>query len=530
MNTKIKYFYCLFILAALLSSTACTGDLNDSPEGSTTLSADNVFGANLDGYLQGLAQVYGGLGVSGPNGAGSSNIQDIDSGFGQYIRALFMMQEVPTDEAILGWNDAGVADLVTGQFSSNNVFINAMYQRIMNQVAVCNSYLRQTTDDLLTSRGVSTEDQAKIRTYRAEVRLIRALCYFHGMDIFGNMSFVTESDPVSASFQPPQISRADLFKYIETEAIASIDNLSAPKTAGYGHADQAAAWMLLATVYLNAKTYTGTERYADCLNYASKVINSSYIIAPISYRYLFYADNNTNGAQNENILVAESDGTNQQSYGNTTFIIHAATGGSMSASGRGIDGGWAGLRARPEFIDLTTTPSGSDSRRLFYTVGQTKPIAQISQFTNGYAVTKFSNIVSTTGLQGKNATFTDTDFPIFRTADAYLMYAEAQLRGGGGSATSSLNYVNALRTRAGASALTSLDLNVIFNERSRELYWECHRRTDLIRFGKYSGSTYNWSWKNNVQLGAALPATAELMPIPYNVMVSNQNLSQNPGY
>ncbi len=516
----------MMAMTMLLIFPACTDELNDTPEGATTYSSDNVFGADLSKYTQFLAKVYGGLAVSGPNGAGSSDIQGIDNGFGQYIRAYFMMQEVPTDEAILGWTgDAGVIDMGAGTFAANNPFINAMYQRIMYQVAVCNEFLRQTTPDKLSARGVSAADQATIQTYIAEVRFLRALSYWHGLDLFGNMSFVTESDPVDAGFQPPQASRADLYNYVESELLSCVTDLKAPRTNDYGRADKAAAWMLLAKLYLNAEVYTGTAKYSNCLNYAQQIIAAGYTLTP-NYSYLFLADNNTNGAQNEIIFPVESDGVAQQSYGSTTFIIHASVGGSMNPTASGVDGGWWGLRTRPEFVNKFQAP---DSRAMFYTAGQNLNVTAMGNFNDGYAINKFKNVKAAGGT-GSNLTFADTDFPMFRLADAYLMYAECVARSAGGTASTALGYVNALRTRAGASSLSSITLDNIFDERARELYWECNRRTDLIRAGKFTGSAYNWQWKGNTQAGTSLPATAALMPIPANVLIANSNLSQNPGY
>lgn len=115
------------------------------------------------------------------------------------------------------------------------------------------------------------------------------------------------------------------------------------------------------------------------------------------------------------------------------------------------------------------------------------------------------------------------------------MYAEAVLRGGGGNSGTALGYVNELRERAygdnsaniNASELT---LDFILDERGRELYWECHRRTDLIRFGKFTGGDYVWEWKGNVQAGTATPTYRDLYPIPANDLNSNPNLKQNTGY
>ncbi|MEL6590753.1 MAG: RagB/SusD family nutrient uptake outer membrane protein, partial [Bacteroidota bacterium] len=175
-----------------------------------------------------------------------------------------------------------------------------------------------------------------------------------------------------------------------------------------------------------------------------------------------------------------------------------------------------------------------DSRAMFYTEGQNLEIQDVSQFTDGYAITKFRNVTSD-GNPGSDLTFPDTDFPMFRLADAYLMYAEAVVRGGsGGDIATAVSYVNEVRARAygGGGSITEADLDLPFllDERARELYWECHRRTDLVRFGEFTDGTYVWPLKGGVLEGAAVPATFDVFPIPASDMGANPNLTQNPGY
>ncbi len=117
----------------------------------------------------------------------------------------------------------------------------------------------------------------------------------------------------------------------------------------------------------------------------------------------------------------------------------------MSNSTYGIDGCWWGLRLKPEAYNAF--PVGDLRGSYFFTTGQTVAVNNIADFTNGIAAPKFQNVTSL-GATGSNPGFVDTDFPMFRLAEAYLIYAEAQVRGGGGDATTALTYVNALRVRA----------------------------------------------------------------------------------
>ena len=113
------------------------------------------------------------------------------------------------------------------------------------------------------------------------------------------------------------------------------------------------------------------------------------------------------------------------------------------------------------------------------------------------------------------------------------MYAEATVRGAAsGNLATATGYINKIRTRAGAATITSSDLNLnfILDERGRELFWECHRRTDLIRFGKFTGGSKIWQWKGGVKNGSGTDSYRDLMPIPSRTIQANPTLKQNTGY
>lgn len=177
-----------------------------------------------------------------------------------------------------------------------------------------------------------------------------------------------------------------------------------------------------------------------------------------------------------------------------------------------------------------------DGRGKFFSEGHNIDIDDLTLFTDGYAVNKFKN-VSSDGTPGSDTDFPDTDFPMFRLADFYLMSAEATLKGGQGSDRSTaLSYVNAVRKRAhGGSSIgnitdSELTLDYILDERARELYWECHRRTDLIRHNKFSQSDYLWAWKGGVKEGKSVEQYRDIFPIPGADLGANPNLIQNDGY
>jgi hypothetical protein len=119
---------------------------------------------------------------------------------------------------------------------------------------------------------------------------------------------------------------------------------------------------------------------------------------------------------------------------------------------------------------------------------------------------------------------------IFRYPDVVLMVAEAKMRAAAADVPGALKLVNDLREARGAKDMTSITLvnesnindpNTLLAERSRELYWESVRRTDLIRFGVFLKP---WAYK-----GSDDPKNL-VFPVPNQALAANPNLVQNPGY
>lgn len=527
---KLKYILSIF-LGATFFFTACIKDLDVVPLDEREITSLTVFD-DPAAYRQVLAKLYAGLALSGQEGpAGMSDISGLDEGFGQYLRGLFNHQVLTTDEAVVGWDDQTIKDFVYHAWGSSDVFIAAMYARLYYQISLANEYLRQTTDAMLDERGEDDALKATVQVYRAEARFLRALSYWHALDMFGNVPFVTEEDPLGSGFFPPQYTREQLFDFIEQELLEIEDLMVAPRQNEYGRADRGAAWMLLAKLYLNAEVYTGTPRYDDALAYCEYIIDAGYNLAD-NYAHLFNADNNPmdHPDMEEIIFAIRYDGNHTQTFGGTTFLIKAALGGDgMNSLDYGMDDKWGGLRITKNVVELF---HDNDSRRMFFSEGHNIEIEDLSVFTDGYAVVKFTNI-RRDGSLGSNVSFADTDFPMFRLADVYLMYAEAHLRGGGGSEALAVEYFNRLRNRAfgdNSQNISTLTLDRILDERARELYWEGHRRTDLVRFGRFTGGEYVWPWKGNVAEGISTHERNNLFPIPFTDLMANENLEQNPDY
>ncbi len=519
------------VIAFIAMVTSCTKDLNTVPLDSTITTSASVFN-DPAAYKEALAKLYTGLALSGQEGpAGQPDIQGIDEGFSNYIRQYWCAQELPTDEAVIAWSDPGLPDYHTISWSSSNSFVTAMYNRIYYQVSICNEYIREVAPKL---DGLSSDLKANVTQYLAEARFLRAFSYWHALDMFGGgVPFVTEKDKVGTFFPPP-ISKADLFNYIESELKAIDGDLAKPKTNEYARVDQAAEWTLLAKLYLNAEVYIGQPKYTESITYCNQVIASGYKLDPV-YQNMFLADNNNSP---EIIFPVAFDGIHTQTYGGMNFVIHAQVGGNMSAKSFGLDGPWGGTRVTKSFVQKFPDPSGAtDTRAMFFTDGQSLDIGNIKSFNDGYAVTKFKNITST-GIAGSNPGFVDTDCPVFRLADVYLMYAEAVLRGGtSGDAGTALNYVNLVRERAYNGNKAAADiiqgqmtLSFILDERARELYWEGYRRTDLVRYGLLTSGSYLWPWKGGIQNGSSADAKFNVFPIPSADLSANPSLKPTPGY
>ena len=515
---KIKYILGTIALAASL--TACVGDLNVTPIDPNANTADKAL-TDKDSYESFLAGIYTGFATSGFYGAnGSASISGLDGGASQYIRGLFHHTGLTTDEAVCGWNDQTIKNFHWMDWTTDDTFIYAFYSRIFMQVSMANEFIREAL--------ASDVNFAEKEEYIAEARVLRAIAYYHAIDNFGNVPFADETAIVGQN--PEQMPRAELYAWLETELRDLIDGnaLAAPRANGYARADKGVAKFILAKLYLNAEVFTGTAQWQKCADVLKDLMDDGYSLHTTSaggvynaYQELFLADNDKR--TDEIIFAIEQDGVNTTSYGATNYLIFASTGGTMDVSKIGISSGWGGLRTTPELYNKF---EATDARNLFYTSGQQKDIDDIGEFTNGYAFMKYLNMNSD-GTPGKEQGFVDTDFPMMRYADVLLMAAECHKRGAN---IDGLEPFNAVRNRAGLAAVSAFTLQDVLDERARELYLECWRRNDLIRFGLFTSGDYVWQWKGGVKEGAGVDSHFNLFPIPDSDRLANSNLQQNPGY
>lgn len=519
---KYKLIYVIFA-SLLLFAPSCTDDLNQYPH--EQLTSESVY-KTVDGYRAAMAGVYGGVMFGNPN---------IDMRF-VGMRGYFSMQEYPTDEVVYSWPSDNMDPLQTMQWTTQDIPTHGFYYDLYYDIALCNEFLRNATDEKVAN--FSSSDQTTIIGYRNDVRFIRAMIWMNILDLFGgNVPFVTENDPVG-SFMPDPTNAQDLFNYIESELKTIGDLLPDNGSNEYGRPSKGAAWSLLTRLYLNADTYIKIPKYTDCITYCKKVFEQGYTLEPV-YDHLFNAQNNLR--TNEIIFPITSDMTNSISWSGSIFLISGALGGSALAADYGVDAAWGNMRTRPECVGFFPDPSGAtDKRAKFYSKGQSLTISSLSNQSEGYLVTKYNNLNDDgTAATGKSGV-ANTDWPVIRLAEIYLNYTEAVLRGGnGGDRATALKYVNEIRDRAwgvapGAGSAgdisdATLNLDWLLTERGRELHWECLRRTDLIRYGKFTGNSYIWSWKGGVKNGTATNAKYNLFPIPASEIAANKKLS-NPTY
>jgi hypothetical protein len=544
MNKKILI---LGILLSALTVISCVKDLDVKPMDPNTILAGNL-GDDPVYMKETLGKIYASFIINGQGSNGGPDISAPDNDFFTTTRALWNCQELTTDEAICAWGDAGISDLNTQTWSANNPFLTALYQRLSLSVTYANDFIKFTNGN---------SDPAVIQ-YNSEARFLRALAYSWNMDLFGNPPFTTDADGVGKFF-PKQldkdvtIGRAKLFNYITSELRSIEDKLGEPKFS-YPQADKGACWMLLARLYLNAEVYTGTAKWDSCKIYCDKVINSGKYSLATNYRQNFSADNDGNHNP-EMIFAWEQDGINTQGYVGTTFIIESSSDATYIRAedfhGLTSNTNWNGNRSKKQFMNVLVdtiatygnvpVPASDPTfalckdKRVYLKAKKTMDIPSPSSSGDyGIGVYKFT-AKNTNGSQADNynPAFASTDFPVFRYADALLMRAEALYRKN--DKANAIIDINAVRARAYGNAtgnITTAQLNdkFLMDERGREFYYEAQRRTDLVRFGKFTNGSYNWAWKGGTFSGTNTDSHLNIFPIPGAEVSANPNIKQNPGY
>lgn len=546
MTMRLNKYFILGGVVASMGLSSCVGDLNVEP----TDPNKKMELSSKEEYLGAMAGAYYGLVKEGGITTGATGGEAV------YSRMIFNLEELCTDEVVIAqnWNDAGVLDLVYAIPNSDNHWIYDMFSRINAFIADCNEFIK----DIGNAGEFFTAQE--IEEMKAEVRVLRDLGYYHMIDLFGRGPWTDENFTVGAT--PPTYDRNQLFEAVVNDLVANVDLIPTAAQQEYGRISREAGYALLAKMYLNAEVYTGSATYNGqstwklCADACEKVIAGGLTLCP-DYKYMFCASNarrvacSTYGASNEIIWSIPQNDLTMQCWGGTTYFsvgaYAAAAFANDTPNGPEIKqqlactgGPWSGPHMRPETVENFTDPN--DVRAMFYagpdgqlfvnkienlqSWGTTAYEDNDGLMCIKYTYTDEDDYYNTKGVMSAND-FNSADVPVFRLGDIYLMLAECAMNGGYDQ-TKGLDYYNQVRTRAGATTATALpDKKGLLDERNRELYWECHRRSDMIRLGFYTGGSYVWDWKGGVYEGTTIPDYRNLMPIPPQFV---STLGQNPGY
>lgn len=546
------YKYLVSLAVVALAMTACIKDLDVKPFDKNTLQTfeqDAVF-----------SKCYATLGLTGQKGPdGSGDIDDFDEGASSFYRIMWECNEFPSDGGWWVWGDPGVADLRIMKWGADNFLVGGLYYRLYFDITLCNHFL-----DLATGEDEKTQQQ------RAEVRFLRALNYWYLLDMFGTndddlngcVPFALE---VSATSPMPQ-KRSYIFDWLITE-LKELETLLPDQRLSTWRVDKVAAQMLLARTYLNGNIYTrtnpddastGKDYWAEAAEYAQKVINSQYKLCTTPgikgnspYQLLFMGDNDVNGAQKEAILLVYQDGVATRAWSGSRFTVCAFRYKDLANEPCGTDDYWGCFRSSPELVKAFTSNTSvqataaempallKDDRAILCSIYNDGANScnfngsMSSEMGDCWGIMKWTGIRSDS-LYASDKSFPDTDIPLIRVAEAYLTYAEAIYRQG--KTDDALKVINeSVRARAHADALTALDDMTLLQEWQREFYCEGRRRTDLVRFGKFAGSSADYNWegrgeKKSSDQPAVMGAQYNVFPLYTNDVTANPNLKQHKNY
>ncbi|MEE1068972.1 MAG: RagB/SusD family nutrient uptake outer membrane protein [Paludibacteraceae bacterium] len=559
-----KFLKIAVFVMAVVSLTACVHNLNTKPidpNSSTSFNQDRMF-----------TKCYSCMAVIGQSDpGGDSDVEDMDPGMSGFYRTIWYCNDLTTDEAFWIWDDDESRGLPTTNWTGSSDMIRGIYTRLNLNIKYCNHYLKYASRE-------SEEDLNRI----AEVRWIRAFHVFYLMDMYLYAPLITEESSEYPHFLP----RHEIYEWLVKELQDVITLLPAQRVEKY-RVGKAAAQLLLARVYLNADVYNKYNKewvsgktWQKAYDAATAVINDnpqhSLVTQKVvhdttnfvysAYQQLFMGDNHRDEVMKEAIFQIYQDGIYTQSHAGANFLIAGPRIGGMTAWG--IEAEWHALRTSPTLIDKFLKPHKidratatemiynefdmpaqlKDDRAIFCSDGKNTAeainfnltgamgIGANSNFYESWAGVKFTSVYSTASLPKysprQSTSWADTDIPLLRLAEAYMIQAEALFRLG--DKTGALSIINnTIRARANAIPLTSLDEETLLDEWSREFYFEGRRRIDLVRFGRFFGpesDMYRYHWEGRMGKPDAQPfvtGTPEYMnwfPVP------SEDKRANPHY
>ena len=519
MTNKIPFWKTAVCLAAaaIIGFPGCT-DLEEEPFSALPASE---FGQTDEQFIAVLGAAYTSLyGLLGNH------------------NSYWSLQEVSSDEVVIpvrggDWGDGNQWVRVhTHAMRPNEESINNAWNFLYTGVS--------TTNRLIEQLQVLNPDLAA--PFINELRGLRALYYYCLVDMFGNVPLITKFAGSDAA--PATVSRTEVYNYVVSELTEIIPTLDpASNLSTYGRMNRNSARAILAKMYLNSEVYTGTPRYDQALAVCDSIIGSGSYTLEGNYFVNFNVDNL---GSRENILSIPYDEVFAQGFNLGQMTLHYQNQNTFSS----VTSPWNGYASLAEFydsyddndirkgipgdqqtrgnflvgpqfaadgrtrlLDANAEPGDPDGQPLTFT----PVLNQLAPGAFRQAGARIAKFEYETGFR----TELNNDFPIFRYADIILMKAECLMRTKGEDDSDARDLINTIRSRARADVLPSVDLEILLAERGREMFAEGHRRSDLIRFGRWTGT---W-WEK--------PASADftkLMPIPTNQIAANGSLVQNPGY
>ena len=560
MKSLLKY---VSMACVALLFSACVHNLDTKPidpNSSTSFNQERMF-----------TKCYACMAVIGQSKPGEdSDVEDMDAGMSGFYRTIWYCNDLTTDEAFWIWDDAESRGLPTTSWTGTSDMIRGIYTRLNLDIKYCNHYLTYAASE-------SQEDKYRM----AEVRWIRAFHYYYLMDMFLYAPFITEESSEFPHYKP----RHEIYQWLVAELEELTEELPAVRISNF-RVGKAAAQLLLARIYLNADVYnkynkdwTSGKTWDKALATAKAVISdnpqhslvtekvvtdSNFVYS--AYQRLFMADNDRDDVIKESVFQIYQDGLYTQSHAGANFLVAGPRIPGMTAWG--IESEWHALRTSPTMVDKFLSPmnldrdaaenmvyteyempavlhddrailcsDGRNTEGKKFTLKGSMTMGDNKYFFESWAGTKFTAVYSTASLPKytprRSKDWADTDIPMLRIAEAYMIQAEAMFRKG--DITGALSIINnTIRARANADPLLSLDEEMLLDEWSREFWFEGRRRMDLIRFARFFGpdaDRYRYNWEGRMGLTEAegkrsATTTPEYMnwfPIPSEDKRANPN-------
>ena len=554
----------MLILGGLFS--ACSGFLDEDPK--SKIPEEEAYKSEKLVYVNTIATIY--------TSFGNRLYGSTDN--------VHTLQEFSSDAWILpgrqgDWVDGGKwQSLFLHNYGPGNATIKSTWNALYTIIGNCNTSI----DNLETF--IQAGGESYLQDYQYEARAVRAILYYHLVDLFGRVPLVTSSKTVMADVN--QSSRSEVYQFIVDELTDCIPHLPSGKCQNmgkyYGRVTKAVGYMAMAKVAINSPILSkddwndgslvgGIAKVAPYVNQAGKNIKialdgttrdawetvlycqkqiekEGYSLQP-NFSQNF---SKTNDSSVENIWTQPSDGTTYKvSDYNPTRTLHAA-----HASAYGLQG-WNGACATveqmkvfkygtdeqdprmdmtffygPVFVDGKPIDAGlGDGAQLCY-----NPMDVVVDFKEDVPnqILKFAGArMSKYEVENTTSSYLNhnNDKVFWRYADALLLAAEAKVRmGQSGDAE-----VNEIRDRVQAGQKSNVTLQDILDERMLEFSYEGMRRQDQIRFGTYTEPTTDRyaGVHHNVATGDYVvdnTGFTTVFPIPTSVLELNTKLTQNPGY